>query len=139
MPDAVEPTFSSSFPDTVAVMNRTRALSMATQVRVCRSFLSRFMGLMLRRRLDEEQGALLVLTNTSRIDSAIHMLFVFFPLAIFWLDEEGIVVSRCLARPWRPVYLPRRPARYVLELSASCFDSAVEGDRLGLDAAGAAG
>jgi len=138
MPDAVEPTFSSSFPDTVAVMNRNRAVPMAAQVRVCRSFLSRFMGLMMRRRLDEKQGALLVLTSTSRIDSAIHMLFVFFPLAIFWLDEDGIVVSRCLARPWRPVYLPRQPARYVLELSASRFDSAVEGDRLGLDAAGAA-
>jgi uncharacterized membrane protein (UPF0127 family) len=139
MPDAVEPSFSSPFPDTVAVINRKRAALMAAQVRVCRSFLSRFMGLMMRRRLGEEQGALLVMTTTSRIDSAIHMLFVFFPLAIFWLDEEGMVVSRCLARPWRPVYLPRQPARYVLELSASLFDSAVEGDHLGLDAAGAAG
>jgi hypothetical protein len=62
---------------------------MAGRVRVCRSFFSRFLGLMLRRRLGPEQGALLVMTTTSRIDSAIHMLFVFFPLAIFWLDEEG--------------------------------------------------
>jgi uncharacterized membrane protein (UPF0127 family) len=64
---------------------------------------------------------------------------VFFPLAIFWLDEEGRVISRCLARPWRPFYMPQRPARYVLELAAPRLETAVEGDRLELEAAGTAG
>ncbi len=138
MPDAIEPAFSRDRQDECAVVNHSRASRMAGRVRLCRSFFARFMGLMLRRRLGEEQGALLVMTTTSRIDSAIHMLFVFFPLAVFWLDEEGRVISRCIARPWRPFYMPQRPARYVLELAAPRFDTAVEGDRLGLEAAGAA-
>jgi hypothetical protein len=93
---------------------------------------------MMRRRLGSEEGALLVMGTTSRIDSAIHMLFVFFPLAVFWLDEEGVVVSRCLAKPWRPFYAPQGPARYVLEVTAARIDSAAVGDHLGLDAAGTA-
>lgn len=138
MPDLTEPMFSRGRQGTCTVVNRTRGAPLAGQVRVCRSFGSRLMGLMMRRRLGSERGVLLVMSTTSRIDSAIHMLFVFFPLAVFWLDEEGFVVSRCLAKPWRLFYAPQRPARYVLEVAQARIDSAAVGDCLALDAAGAA-
>ncbi|HLC34143.1 MAG TPA: DUF192 domain-containing protein [Anaerolineales bacterium] len=138
MPDLSEPAFSSGHQGACAIGNRTRGAPLAGQVRVCRSFGSRLRGLMMRRRMGSEQGVLLVMSTTSRIDSAIHMLFVFFPIAVFWLDEEGLVVSRCLAKPWRLFYAPQRPARYVLEVAQARIDSAAVGDRLALDAAGAA-
>jgi uncharacterized protein len=90
----------------------------------------RGLGLMFRRTLDAEQGVRLDMDRTSRAFSAIHMLFVFFPLAVFWLDRNNRIVDKALALPFRPFYMPSRPARYVLELHASTFDAAHIGDQL---------
>lgn len=90
----------------------------------------RGLGLMFRRTLDMEQGVRLDMDRTSRAFSAIHMLFVFFPLAVFWLDKNNRIVDKALARPFRLFYMPRRPARYVLELHDLKFDAAQIGDQL---------
>jgi uncharacterized membrane protein (UPF0127 family) len=89
-------------------------------------------GLMFRRRLGIEQGIWMDMDCTTRALSSIHMVFVFFPISVFWLDRNGIIVDKKLARPFRFFYLPRRPARFVLELHASKFDCARIGDALHL-------
>lgn len=66
----------------------------------------------------------------SRVEAAIHMLGVGMDLAVFWLDSEGFIVDRCLAKPWRPLYLPEKPARYVLELSAERMDDFNVGEKV---------
>ena len=62
------------------------------------------------------RAILLVGDRDSRPDAAIHMFFVGFDLAVFWISSELEVVDKVVARSWRPAYVPRRPARYVLEL-----------------------
>ena len=81
------------------------------------SFLCRLRGLTFRRALAANQGLLLVQARDSRMDSSIHMFFVWMDLAVVWINSAGEVVDTCLARQWRPAYIPRRPARYVLELA----------------------
>jgi uncharacterized protein len=88
------------------------------------------LGLMFHRALFEGQGVWLDMDKQTRFFSAIHMLFVFFPIAVFWLDRKGIVVDKVLAHPFMPFYMPRRPARYVVELHASRLPMADVGDRL---------
>lgn len=100
------------------------------RVRKCEGSLGRFRGLMLRRHLEEDEGLLLVGQRESRLDSAIHMLFVFFPIAAVWLDAEGYVVDAQLARPFRPLYVPKAPAQDVLEGTPSLLDKVCVGDRL---------
>ena len=68
--------------------------------------------------------------QASRVNAAIHMLFVFMDLAVFWLDEKGMVVDKRLARSWHPIYLPVHPAAYILELHAARFSDFELGDRL---------
>jgi uncharacterized membrane protein (UPF0127 family) len=70
---------------------------------------------MFRRHLGDDEGLLLVGRRESRPDAAIHMLFVFFPIAVVWLDAEGRVVDTRLARPFRPAYAPSAPAKDILE------------------------
>jgi uncharacterized membrane protein (UPF0127 family) len=84
------------------------------RARWCVSFRCRLAGLMFCRSLAPGRGLLLVQTRASRADSAIHMLFVFFPIGVVWLDEERRVVDRKLARPWR-LYWPGQGASYILE------------------------
>jgi uncharacterized membrane protein (UPF0127 family) len=100
------------------------------RVRHCASFLCRLRGLTFRRTLNDDEGLLLVGHQESRTDTAIHMFFVFFPIAAIWLDQDGRVVDAQLARPFRPLYVPSAPARDVLEGSPALLAQVQIGDQL---------
>ncbi len=84
------------------------------RLRPCRSWGCRGRGLMFRRALREDEGLFFVFPRPGRWGTAIHMFFVFFPIAAIWLDEAGRVVHAVEARPFR-IYIPARPARYLIE------------------------
>lgn len=112
------------------VRNETRGERLLARVRLCASFACRLRGLTFQRALGPEQGLLLVGKRASRVESAIHMLFVFFPIAALWLDQEGVVVHAALARPFRLFYAPGRPARDILEGPPALLSRISVGDRL---------
>ncbi len=99
----------------------------------CKGFWCHLKGLMLRASLPEDEGLLFVYRRTSVMDASIHMLFVFFPIAAVWLDDEGRVVDAKLAKPWRLYYAPTDPARYLLEAAPVVLDRVQVGDRLAFD------
>jgi uncharacterized membrane protein (UPF0127 family) len=101
----------------------------ALRVKWCASPACRALGLMFRRELGLDEGLLLVGKAASRSGAAIHMWFVFMPLAVFWLDAQGKVVGKVLAKPWR-VYHPPQPAQHVLETCAERLDAFQVGDTL---------
>ena len=113
-----------------AARNETRGEEVLGRVRRCASFLCRLRGLTFRRTLDGDEGLLLVGQRESRADAAIHMFFVFFPIAAVWLDGEGRVVDAQLARPFRPLYVPAAPARDVLEGPPALLERVGVGDHL---------
>jgi len=80
--------------------------------------------------MDDDEGLLLVGHRESRADTAIHMFFVFFPIAAVWLDGGGQAVDVRLARPFRPLYVPRVPARDVLEGPPALLERVQIGDQL---------
>jgi uncharacterized membrane protein (UPF0127 family) len=61
------------------------------------------------------------------------MLFVWMDLAVVWINSYNEVVDVKLARPWRPAYLPGKPARFVLELAAGHLQDFQVGDRLTIE------
>ncbi len=114
----------------VAVWNETRNERLLAHARRCASFLCRLRGLTFRRALGDGEGLLLVGRRESRADTAIHMFFVFFPIAAIWLDQNGQVVDARLARPFRPLYVPRVLARDVLEGPPTLLKQVRVGDQL---------
>lgn len=112
------------------VWNETQEERVLGRARHCASFLCRLRGLTFRRSLADDEGLLLVGRRESRTDATIHMFFVFFPIAAVWLDGDGRVVDTCLARPFRPLYVPRAPARDVLEGSPALLERVQIGDQL---------
>lgn len=103
-------------PKSIVIENRNRSFEPALQIRYCDTFLSQLRGLTFRSRLPIEEGLLLVGKRDSRLDSSIHMLGVLFDLTVVWINSELRVVDKVHARPWRPAYFAKRPARYVLEI-----------------------
>jgi len=104
---------------TIRIENKNQPLTASLQAGYCDSFLCRLRGLMFRSSLNENEGLLLVESHDSRIDTSIHMLFVFMDLAVVWINSENQVVDTVLAKSWRPVYLPKQAARYTLEIHPS--------------------
>lgn len=96
----------------------------------CDSFSSRLRGLTFHAPLLPYEGILLVQGRESRFDSSIHMLGVFFDLAVFWINANYEIVDAKLARSWRLAYFPAAPAKYILELDLQYLDSFKVGDRV---------
>lgn len=100
----------------ITVENKTRPVGNLPRIKLCDTFLTQLRGFTLRPGLTPEEGLVLVGRRDSRVDSSIHMLFVSFDLAVFWINAEMKVVDKVLAKSWRPAYFSRQAARYVLEL-----------------------
>jgi len=52
----------------------------------------------------------------SQLGTSLHMLFVFFPIDVLFLDKNGVVVDKAALLPFTPNYTPKKPAKYVIEL-----------------------
>ncbi len=116
--------------------NLTTEQTLAREVVRCDTFLKRGRGLMFRprRALADGRVYLFVESRESVAQTSIHMFFVFFPIAVLWLDGSRRVVDKALARPFRPYYAPRRAARYFIEGEPSLLDRVSIGDRLEFEA-----
>lgn len=100
----------------IIIENTSRRSGTPARIKYCDTFLTQLRGFTFRARLSPDDGLLLVGKRDSRLDSSIHMLFVAFDLAVFWINSDMQVVDKVLAKSWRPAYFSKKPAKYVLEL-----------------------
>ena len=52
----------------------------------------------------------------SKIGTSLHMIFVFFPIDVLFLDKEKKVVDKVTLMPFTPNYTPKKAAKYVIEM-----------------------
>ena len=114
----------------VLVYNQDHPEIAAIRAKYCQSFVCQLRGLTFRHSLPVEEGLLLVQKRDSRVDSSIHMLFVWMDLAVIWINQACRVVDARLARRWHPIYVPGDPARFVLEIAAERIADFHIGDRV---------
>lgn len=124
------PILNQEMPHSIFIKNLTKQIENPACVPYCDSFLCRLRGLMFRSRLAPDDGLLLVEKRDSRLDTSIHMFFVRFDLAVFWINSNLVVVDKVLAKSWRPVYVPRAEARYTLELHTDRWEDYQIGDKV---------
>jgi uncharacterized membrane protein (UPF0127 family) len=117
-------------PRPIIVLNSTKPIEQPARVGFCDSFLCRLRGLMFRTRLDHGDGLLLVEHRDSRLDTSIHMFFVPFDLAVFWINSKMMVVDKVIAKSWHPVYISKADARYTLEVHPDRFGDYEVGDQV---------
>lgn len=99
----------------VIIQNSSRPLPQPIRARYCDTFFTKFLGLMFKPGIGKHEGILLVERRDSRVDTAIHMLFMRFDIAAIWINSERKIVDARLARKWQVAVAPAQPARYVLE------------------------
>jgi uncharacterized membrane protein (UPF0127 family) len=117
----------------VIIQNLTRPHAPPLTATYCVSFLCQLKGLTFRRAIGEQNGLLLVQTHDSKINAAIHMLFMRFSIAVVWINSQTMVVDTREAFPWQIALFPKRAARYILETHPDRLNDFQVGDRLSIE------
>ena len=112
------------------IRNAANGEMVLERARWCVSFWCHFRGLQFVFNLPDQQGLLFVNDGESRAGAAIHMFFMFMSIGVIWLDQQGKVVDKKLAKPWRPMYSPQAPAMYYIEARPSILERVNVGDQL---------
>jgi uncharacterized membrane protein (UPF0127 family) len=95
----------------------------------CENFFCRLRGLMFRRELPAGVGLVLVEKREGITNTSIHMFAVLFSIGVVWVDEQGEVVDKVVAHPWR-VYAPRKAARFIIEGPPGIVDQISMGEKV---------
>ena len=115
------------YQDGFLIINKTKQTKVG-YADMANSFISRFMGLMLKGGI--ERGLVLKIPEgRGRRGSGIHMFFMRIPLDVLFLDEGKVVVGKVHLKPWQ-MYNPKEPARFVVELEEGASSGTEIGDEL---------
>ena len=102
------------------IKNKTKNKIIANKTKECKTILSKAKGLMLTKKKEDEG---LVFTFNTEQKWGIHMLFVFYPIDVLWLDKNKEVVD--LREELKPFILsakPKKEASYIIELPAGTIN-----------------
>lgn len=108
------------------IKNQTKKFVIIDKAKICKSIASRAFGLMFRKKPD--YGMVFVFESERRAD--LHMLFVFFPIDVLFLDKDKKVVD--IKKDFKPFtyYSPRAKSLYVIELPVGVLGKTTVGDKI---------
>lgn len=94
------------------IKNLTKNIIISRNIRFCNNVVSKAIGLMFSKKSDKS----LIFTFKKEKIMPLHMLFVFYPIDVLFLDKEKKVVE--MKENFRPFsyYTPKNKAKYVIEL-----------------------
>lgn len=114
------------------LVNESKGEVIAERVDLADSFLSRFRGLMFKRKFSENRALLFPFSEPKRY--SVHTFFMFFPIDLLYLDRE-LKVTEFHERlpPWR-THRSAEPANFLVELLGGRIEEVGidVGDRLSL-------
>lgn len=98
------------------LFNTTKKIKIIDKVKIADSFFGQFKGLMLEKKENFDYALIFPLLYESKLAASVHMLFVFFPIEIVFLDSQKKVVDKALLHPWMLNYTPKNPSSYFIEM-----------------------
>lgn len=111
--------------------NRTQNKKIIENVRLANSAMEKFKGLMFEKKNRFDYGLVFDFNRETRMGASIHMLFVFFPIDLVYLDEKKKVTDiRLSIAPWTLNYTPKKPSRFLAELPVGAAKGIQIGDKL---------
>lgn len=97
------------------------------------NFFSRLKGLMFKNKISLNQAGLFINKNENIVDSAIHMLFMNFDIAVFWLDKTNTIVDKRIAKKWGLIYYPDVKSHKILETHPEIFETLQIGEEITIE------
>ena len=93
--------------------NITKKKILASDIKFCKNFLNKSIGLVFHTKL-KDKGLIFIYDKEEKV--SLHMVFVFFPIDVLFLDKNKKVIE--MKKNFRPfsLYIPKKKAKYILEL-----------------------
>ncbi len=98
------------------LINKTTNKTIIKKTIKAYSFFKKFKGLMFENEKKFDYALIFKFNKIGTTINAIHMLFVFFPIQIIYLNENKKVIEINTIKPWTIYYAPKKPAKYLIEL-----------------------
>mgnify|MGYP001557874702 CR=1 FL=1 len=95
------------------------------RIKYCNSILSKFIGLRFSKKLSKDEALLMINNKEGIFNSCVDMLFVFFPIEVFWLDKNKVIIDKARLRPFSLIKFPKKPAKYILETLPSSIKTTI--------------
>jgi uncharacterized membrane protein (UPF0127 family) len=114
----------------LSLNNATTPHSTDIHLTLCNTFFLKFKGLMFQKEIIPSEGLVFDEFKDTKINTAIHMLFMRFPIGVLWVNSDHVIVSKVLAKPWKLMYSPEKPARYVIEVHPEVLNYYQVGDTI---------
>ncbi len=96
-------------------MLKSNGKKIISKVKVASEF-GKIKGLMFEKKSKHDYALIFNMHTESRVGSSLHMLFVFFPIDVLFLNSEKKVVDKATLKPWQLNYTPKKAARFIVEL-----------------------
>jgi len=92
------------------IRNLTKQRILSKEEKICKTCFSKLKGLMFTHRIEKS----LIFVNKRPFKTRVHMLFVFYPIEVAWLDENKKIIYKEILKPFsisKPV-----KAKYIIEM-----------------------
>jgi len=109
------------------IKNQSKKFVIIKKTRLCKNIFCKAFGFMFRFK-KPEKALVFIFKNKRRID--LHMLFVFFPIDVLFLDKNKKVVD--IKKNFKPFsyYASKARAEYVIELPRGSLGNTSKGDKI---------
>ncbi len=109
------------------IKNKTKNIVLVDETKHCKSILSKAKGLMFTSGIKNK--GLVFYFPKEQINS-LHMVFVFYPIDVLFLDKDRKVVE--IKRNFKPfsAYIPKKKSKYVIELPKNTTKSVELGNTI---------
>ena len=103
----------------MADLRKSDGTVVATDVEMADTVLKKTVGVMFRRHLPPGFAMIFDMGRDMRANIAIHMVFVLVSIDVIYLDGRRTIVDiKHNLRPWIGMAIPKKPARYAIEMAA---------------------
>lgn len=99
------------------LFNKTRKKQIIEKVLFASTHWAKLKGLMFESKERFDYALVFLLPKESVMQATIHMVFVFFPIDVVYLDRNKKVVDIMKnLQPFTPSYAPKKPSKFFIEL-----------------------
>ncbi len=100
------------------------------KIKLANTYFKRFIGLMFENKKKFNYALIFSFPKESRISCSLHMLFVFFPIDVIFLNSKKEVVDKVTLKPWTINYTPKKAAKFVIEAPVNTFKKINLGNKI---------
>ncbi|MFA0821414.1 MAG: DUF192 domain-containing protein [Methanomethylovorans sp.] len=92
----------------------------ASDVEFAEGIISQSRGLMFRKRIAEKYALVFILPTPKSV--SVHMLFVFFPIDVLFLDTNQKILRATRLKSWTGLTKSPKNTKYIIEMSAGSIE-----------------